>query len=114
MSNYKALGIEKEMQEVFNGHDKTDLTILEESEYFYCPYITKRQDGEVYCNVSIISCSHKDWWYKNLIGWTFFCRISFGKYPNGQKYIREFEGIKITKTKSIIFKGFDPKDVIII
>jgi len=114
MSNYKALGIGKEMEEVFNRHNKSDLVLLEESEYFNHPYIQRRKEGESYCNVSIVSCSGKDWWYKNLIGWTFFCRIYFNTLPNGMKYVTDYKGVKLTKNKEILFRGFAPEDVVMI
>ena len=79
MSNYRALGIDKEMSKLFQEYKKEDLNLLEASEYFTCPYIQRRKENQFY----------------------------------GSKYIRECKGIRLTNTKEIIFRGFDPKDIFI-
>jgi len=107
------LGIDKEMSKLFQEYKKEDLNLLEASEYFTCPYIQRRKENQFYCKIFVSACSHEFYWYKNLIGYTFFCRLYFGFYPDGSKYIRECKGIRLTNKKEIIFRGFDPKDIFI-
>jgi hypothetical protein len=113
MTNFKALGIEKDMTAEFKNHADSDLKKIMDSEYFTHPHITKRREGQSYCTVEVISCDHKDWWYRDLIGMQFFCKIKFDNY-NGKKSVREYIGVKLSGSKEIIFRGFEPKDVIII
>ncbi len=113
MTNFKALGIEKDMDAEFKTHGDSDLKKIMDSEYFNHPYITKKREGQSYCTVEVVSCLHDNWWYKDLIGMQFFCRINFHN-QNGKKYVSEYIGVKLTNSKEIIFRGFDPKDVILL
>jgi hypothetical protein len=108
-SNYKSLGIEKEMSLEFSNYKESDLQRLQKSDYFDNPHITKRQENAHYCMVMVIDCQHESWWYANLIGLTFFCRV---KYTNNR--IVEYIGVKLTKNKEIIFRTIDAKDVLIV
>ena len=113
---YRHLGIEKEMNEAVEEFNKTDLQLIEESEYFLYPGINKRDGGE-YVEVEVIDCSDDRWWYKKLIGFTFFCRIDYGSfYAKGatRRFIKGFTGVKLTNNKEIVFRNFDPADVSII
>lgn len=112
MSNYKALGIEKEMNEEFNLLSKSELQFLMESCYFDNPNIVKRKQNEEYCEIEVIDCPN-NFWYKNLIGQKFFCKIRWRDYGRG-RFISEFLGVKLTSTKEIQFRAFSPSDVIII
>ncbi len=111
MSNYKALGIEKEMNEEYSFWNGSDLKKLIDSEYFYLPYISKREPSE-YCEITVADCQGENWWYKNLIGFNFFCKIIYMRYADNKRFVTEFRGVKLTNTKEIIFRGFDPKDVV--
>lgn len=113
LTNYTALGIEKEMNEVFNSEKKDDINLLIKSSYFENPSIQKRRSDGFYCSIIVTSCQSEMWWYRDLIGYTFFCRIRY-RIQNDIFIISEFVGVKITKTKEILFRTFDPKDVIII
>ncbi len=113
MTNFKALGIEKDMDAEFKTHVDSDLKKIMDSEYFNHPSISRRHTGENYCTIEVVSCQQKDWWYKDLIGMQFFCRIQFRIY-NGKKHIKEYVGVKLTSSKEITFRGFDPKDVIML
>ena len=108
MPNYKALGIYNEIESEFSSWQDSDLKKLIDSEYFYLPHISKREPSE-YCEIIVTGCQNKNWWYKNLIGFKFFCKIIYS-----QRLVTEFKGVKLTNTKEIIFRGFDPKDVLII
>ena len=79
----------------------------------YSMRVTNRRKNQSYCEIEVISCEHESYWYKNLIGCRFFCRIIFCDYGYG-KFIKEFVGVKLSKNKEIIFRSFDPKDVIIL
>jgi hypothetical protein len=115
LSNYKALGIEKDMQIEFSNYDNlSELQALMNSCYFEKPYITERKKEAHYCTVEVTDCKHDDWWYSKLIGLKFFCRIKFERYNDSSTNITEFVGVKLTKNKEIIFRHFDPADVIII
>ncbi len=113
MANFKALGIEKDMNAEFKNYAESDLKKIMDSSFFEHPYITNKRKGESYCTIEIVSCQYENWWYKNLIGMQFFCKIRFDN-QNGKKYIKEYVGVKLTNTKEIIFRSFDPKDVIMI
>lgn len=113
MCNYDRLGIGKEMQEHFDNHRKEDLERLQKSCYFQNPLITRRENGKQYCMVRVIDCEYPSWWYADLIGLEFFCEIHFDDYGYG-KFIKDFRGVILTNTKSIVLRGFSPKDVIII
>ena len=113
MCNYKALKIEKYMQEEFSNYDNSSLKALMDSCYFEYPMITNREKEASYCTIEVIDCSYDDWWYSKLIGFQFFCKIIFGKNRNGE-FIKEFLGVKLTKNKEIVFRSFEPSDVIII
>lgn len=112
---YKHLGIEKEMNQALEEFNKTDLQLLEESEYFKHPHIQKRDGGE-FVEVEVIDCQQDNWWYKNLIGFTFLCRIGFRSciHTKAGRYVKEYTGVRLTNTKEIVFRSFDPADVIII
>lgn len=114
MSNYKALGIEKEIKSEFSQWQDSDLKKLIDSEYFYLPHISKRAPSE-YCNIRVIDCQNTAWWYNKLIGFEFFCKIEFFNDRFSKcKEVKRFIGIKLTNSKEIIFRDFDPKDVSII
>ncbi len=113
MTTFEALGIEKDMDAEFKTHAESDLKKIMDSSYFAHPYITKKSQGESYCTVEVVSCQYKDWWYKNLIGMQFFCRIRYSIH-NNKKYINEYIGVKLTSSKEITFRSFDPKDVIML
>jgi len=113
MGNYRALGVEKEMQNEFDSLNPSDLKMLMDSSYFEAPYITRRNADAVFCEIMVIDCQHKDWWYKNLIGFKFFCEIIYKRCERGT-YISRFVGVKLTGTKKIIFRDFDPKDVAVL
>lgn len=113
LPNLKALGIEKDMNGEFSLIPKTDLQTLIDSSYFQNPYITDRPKGGEYCRIEVLDCASESWWYKDLIGFTFFCEIRYGDYGYG-KFIKEFVGVKLTRNKKIIFRNFKPEDVIII
>jgi len=113
MSNYKALGIEKDMQVEFSNYNKSELVQLIDSGYFEHPCISNRKSEAEYCEIEIIDCSYSNWWYKDLFGHKFFCRIRFSNYGRG-RFISEFVGVKLTSKKEITFKTFSPSDVIII
>jgi len=112
MSNYKALRIEKEMELEFDSKNPSELKILMDSCYFEHPLITKRDPSE-YCEVLVTDCQNPTWWYNDLIGFKFFCQIRYVSGTNKQ-IISDFTGVKLTKNKRIIFRGFDPKDVMIL
>lgn len=112
MSNYKALGIEKDMNVEFDNYNKSALQILLDSCYFDHPSITNKVKNGEYCTIEVIECEN-NFWYKDLIGFQFFCRISFRDYGHG-RFISEFTGVKLSGNREIKFRGFDPKDVIII
>jgi hypothetical protein len=76
MTNYKALGIEKEMDEIFNS-EVDNINLLIQSSYYDNPYIQKRKSNEYYCSIIVVSCQSNMWWYKDLIGYSFFCRIRY-------------------------------------
>lgn len=113
MSNYKALGIEKEMTYEFNTWNESDLKKLIDSEYFLYPHITSRKDGKEFCMIEVVDCEHENWWYSKLIGFKFMCEIVFGDYGHG-RFIKTIKGVKLTKNKIIYFRDFSPKDVSII
>jgi len=113
MTNFKALGIETEIKEEFADYKETELFKLLKSSYYDSPYITKRQQSAEYCMIEVTSCSFPDWWYNDLIGFQFFCRIVYKDYGRGKEIV-EFKGVKLTKTKEIIFRDFKPSDVMII
>jgi hypothetical protein len=114
MTNFKALGIEKDMTTLFNSLEASDLNLLEESSYFDHPSISARQQTS-FCDIIVTDCQHKDWWYKNLIGMKFTCEINFTHCRHSNtKYISRLVGAKVTNTKIIRFRDFDPKDVSII
>jgi len=114
-TNFKAIGIGKEMTELFNSLEASELNLLNESEYFICPYIDKRKEGDKYCDIVVNDCQHSDWWYSKLIGMKFFCEINFSycHYRN-LNYISRIVGVRLTNTKVIKFRCFDPKDISII
>lgn len=115
MCNFKALGIEKDMDVEFSNYENpSELQALMNSCYFKSPYITERKTEAHYCMVEVIDCKHEAWWYANLIGLKFFCRIDFEKLNDSSTQIKEFIGVKLTKNKEIIFRSFNPADVIII
>lgn len=101
------------MQIEFSNYNKSELSQLIDSCYFDHPYIHDRYKEADYCEVEIIDCSHSDWWYRNLFGHKFFCRIVWQDYGKG-KFISEFVGVKLTSKKEIKFRSFKPSDVIII
>ena len=101
------------MQEEFSNYESSSLQRLMNSCYFDNPYITNRKQNESYCMVEVVDCLHENWWYAELIGLQFFCRIIFAKNQNGE-FIKEFKGVKLTKNREIIFRDFAPSDVIII
>lgn len=109
MANFKSLKIENEMTEEFSNYEKSKLKKLLESSYFENPHITNKQENQIYCTIKVIDCKYENWWYYNLIGFSFFCRIIFQ-----EDQIKEFKGVKISDRKEIIFRDFDPDDVIII
>lgn len=109
--NWKYIGIEKEINEEFSLYKKTDLSILMDSSYFNNPLIRRREPGE-FVEIEVISCNDS-FWYKDLIGFTFFTRIRYKNYGNG-KFMQEFIGVKLTNTKEILFRSFPAKDVIIL
>jgi hypothetical protein len=113
MTNFKALGIEKEMQQCFEDIDATELQKLMNSCYFDYPHITNRKKGSEYCTIMVMSCKHESWWYNDLIGLEFFCKIEYKDYGRG-RFISNFQGVKLTNTKEIWFRCFEPEDVIII
>lgn len=113
MTNYKALGIDKDMDAEIKKYPETELQRLMSSSYFDHPYITKRVSGTAYCMVKVISCKNDGWWYKNLLDLDFFCKIRFTKY-SGERFISEFVGVRLSNSKEIIFRSFDPEDVVII
>lgn len=112
MSNWARLGIEKEMTEAFGALDTKQFLLLQQSEYFLHPHITKREPAE-YCEIEVWKCQSDNWWYKDLIGLTFFCEIRFDE-THGHRYIKEFIGVKLSEKKKIIFRSFAPDDVFII
>lgn len=112
MSNYKTLGIEKEIESEFNNWNDSDLKKLIDSEYFYLPYVSKREPSE-YCEIMVVDCQNEKWWYNKLIGLKFFCKIIYLEI-NNNKIIKEFKGVKLSNSKQIFFRCFDPKDVIIL
>jgi hypothetical protein len=113
MSNYKALGIDKEMSYEFSTWNESDLKKLEDSEYFMSPSITDRKEAKEFCHIRVTDCEHDNWWYSKLLGFEFMCEIKYGDYGRG-KFIRSFVGVKLTKNKIIYFRDFSPKDVSII
>lgn len=111
---YKHLGIEKEMNAAAEELSKTDLQLIEESGYFDHPSVRRRESGE-YVEVEVLDCKNNSWWYKNLIGFTFMCRIDFRTCSyTGNRYVKEYIGVRLTGTKEIVFRSFDPADVTII
>ena len=113
LPNFKSLGIEKCMGEEFEYIPKTELRTLIDSEYFKTPHISNRMYGDEYCEIEVLECENDAWWYKNLIGHRFFCKIVYGNYGYG-KFIKEFMGVKLTHNKMIIFRSFPPQDVMIV
>lgn len=111
MTNYSALGIDKEMGEEFDNYNPTILQQLTDSCYFDNPHKTNRKEGASYCIIEVNDCQNDSWWYSKLIGHQFFCRINFHYNTTN---IKEFIGVKLTKNHELIFRGFDPKDVSII
>jgi len=113
LPNFKALQIERDMIQEFSYYQASDLNLLIESSYFQNPYITKRKENEIYCNVRVVDCENEYYWYRNLIGFDFFCKIIYKNYGYG-KFISEFTAVKLTGTKEIKFRSFSAKDVSII
>lgn len=113
MCNYKALGIDKEMNQFYENTRMEDLKKLNDSEYFRHPSISRRQSGQEYCTVKVIGCKNDSWWYRELDGFEFFCEIRYG-YFLGKKVVKDYVGVLLTNTKVITFRGFDPADVIIV
>lgn len=113
LPNLKALGIEKDMNNEFESIPKTELQTLIDSSYFQNPHIANRPEKGEYCEIEVLDCENESWWYKDLIGYRFFCEIVYGNFGYG-RYIKEFLGVKLTNNKTIVFRSFSPKDVIII
>lgn len=113
LPNFERLGVKKDIADLFNTHSSKDLQAIIDSEYFFAPYITRR-DPSFYANVFVISCKHEYFWYKNLIGFEFFCEIRFRKPLDETSGITDVVGVKLTGTQKITFRSFDPEDVIII
>lgn len=111
--NFKALGIEKEMKDEFQYFNDSNLSKIVNSTYFECPLIKRREKEADYCMIEVTSCKYDNWWYNDLIGFEFFCRIIY-RNIRGSKVIYEFLGVKINNNKEIVFKSFDPTDVCII
>lgn len=97
----------------FSNYNTSELSQLMNSCYFDNPYITNRKAEAEYCEIEIIDCSYSDWWYKDLFGHKFFCRIRWDNHGRG-RFISEFIGVKLTSKKEIQFRTFSPNDVIII
>jgi len=114
MTNFKTLKIEKEIEQEYNVRPKQELSLLLNSCYFDYPSISKREPGGEYCTVRVIDCQNSSWWYKDLIGLEFFCRIRFGAFPDKTKYVKGYYGVKLTTNKEITFNDFDPKDVVMV
>ncbi len=115
MTNFKALGIEKHMAELFNSLEESEHKILEESEYFICPSISTRKPNMTFCDIILTDCQYKDWWYRNLIGMKFNCVITLFKNKHtNQNYIYSIHGVRAVGNKVIKFRSFDPKDISII
>ena len=112
---YKHLGIEKDMQEEFSAFNQTDLQLIESSGYFANPLIKNRNDGGEFVEVEVIDCKNPQWWYDKLIGFTFLCRIDFRTCQYRKtRYVYQYIGVRLTGTKELVFRSFDPADVIII
>lgn len=101
------------MSEEFSIYEDSKLTSLLKSCYFENPSIQSLKKDAEYCQIRVIDCSYEFWWYNNLIGYDFFCRIRYNDYGRG-RFISEFVGVKLSKNKEIVFKTFKPSDVIII
>ena len=112
LPNFKMLGIEKQMTEEFETIPEMDLQKLIRSSYFQNPHIIQRRENSVFCEVEVIECEN-NFWYKDLIGFQFFCEIHFDSFRD-RKYVKDFTGVKLTRTKMIIFRSFSPNDVVII
>lgn len=113
MTNFKALGIEKDIIEYQSQINNNTLSNLINSSYFDHPLISKRQENQIYCNIRIINCQHDDLWYRDLIGCVLFVKIRYQNFTYG-RYISEFVGVKLTSTKEITFRSVSSKDAIII
>lgn len=112
LPNFKALGIDKDMTDAFNSIDKSELQLLIESEYFNHPLITDRKKESEFCEVEVFCENKKGYWYDGLCGLTFFCQIIYRDYGYG-RFISEFKGVKLSNSKMIVFRSFNPEDVII-
>lgn len=115
MTNFKALGIEKHMTELFNSLEQSEHKLLEESEYFICPSISTRKPNTTFCDIIITDCQHEYYWYKNLIGFKFNCLLTLFKNKHtNQNYIHSIHGVRAVGNKVITFRDFDLKDISII
>ncbi len=110
--NFKALGIDKLMNEEFKYIEKSALQKIIDSHYFEVPLIIKRREEQMYCTIKIIDTDHC-FWYNNLLNFEFFCMIRFKDYGYGE-FISEFIGVQLSNNKTIIFRTFSPKHVTII
>lgn len=107
------LGIKKVMDSEFDLIPKSELQRLIDSEYFNQPMVTTRPNDGEYCEVEVLDCENEGWWYKDLIGYKFFCQIIYGDYGYG-RFIKEFKGVKLSNGKMVVFKSFSPKDVSVV
>jgi len=94
---------------------ETELKRLEKSFCYENAYPQLRKKECTYGYVEIVSCQSDDWWYKDLIGMEFLCRLYFRKsHHTKYKYLSDVTAVALTKSKEIIGRSFDPKDIIII
>ena len=102
------------MLSIYKGFE-SELSRLEKSCCYENSYPQKRKPEQVYATIEVVSCQHDLWWYKDLIGMEFFCRLVFYFDRNRSiKYLKDAEVIALTNTKQITGRSFSPDDIIIL
>lgn len=77
------------------------------------PWVRRKQPGNVYADIIIVSCQRPDWWYKDFIGIECFAELRYNIYPFDPTvaYLREaivvrLHGVLITSGRSIAANDF--------
>ena len=77
------------------------------------PWVRRKQHGNVYANIMIVSCERPDWWYAPFIGIECFAELKYNTYLFNPTvaYLREanvvrLHGVLITSGRSISANDF--------
>lgn len=92
-------------------YTKDELEIIDKE--MYGSTLPKRREPGEYAFVSLASCSSDGWWYKDLVGLNFFCKLTFSEY-RGKKVLKDAMPVQLVKNTVIIGRAFHAKDVIIL